>query len=43
MASAEKLRSELGWQPQLPELRQIVETAWNWRRAHPNGYDDSAS
>ncbi len=38
VATAEKARRVLGWQPRLPELRVILETAWNWHRTHPNGY-----
>jgi UDP-glucose 4-epimerase len=33
-----KARAVLGWQPQMPELRAILETAWNWHRTHPQGY-----
>ncbi len=40
VCSAEKIRRELGWEPEITELDEIVETAWNWFRAHPNGYDD---
>lgn len=40
VAAAERARHDLGWQPRYPELRPIVETAWNWHRAHPKGYDD---
>jgi UDP-glucose 4-epimerase len=40
VASSERLRRELGWEPRCPELRQIIETAWNWYRAHPEGYQD---
>jgi UDP-glucose 4-epimerase len=40
VAAADRARQELGWQPRYTELRPIVETAWNWHRAHPNGYDD---
>jgi UDP-glucose-4-epimerase GalE len=40
VADASKIRRELGWEPKYPELRAIVETAWNWHRAHPNGYRD---
>ncbi len=39
-ASAEKARRELGWKPHYTELRPIIETAWNWHRTHPKGYDD---
>jgi len=38
IASSEKIRRELGWQPRFPELKAIVETAWQWHRAHPDGY-----
>ena len=40
VASSEKIRRELGWRPRYPELEQIVASAWEWRRAHPNGYDE---
>ncbi|HTM41704.1 MAG TPA: UDP-glucose 4-epimerase GalE [Terriglobales bacterium] len=38
VASSEKICRELGWQPRYPELEQIVASAWEWRRQHPNGY-----
>jgi UDP-glucose 4-epimerase len=38
VASAEKARRELGWQPQFPTLEEIIESAWRWHREHPNGY-----
>ncbi len=28
----------LGWQPQYQTVESIVETAWRWHRAHPQGY-----
>jgi UDP-glucose-4-epimerase GalE len=37
-ASSEKIRHELGWNPQLEDIDVIVETAFRWREAHPNGY-----
>ena len=40
VASAEKVRRELGWEPRYMDLREIIQTAWNWHRAHPRGYDD---
>ncbi len=33
-ASSARIRSELGWVPQYPELHTIVETAWCWHREH---------
>ena len=32
VASADKLKGELGWAPKFPDLRSIVETAWEWHR-----------
>ena len=39
VASSEKIRRELGWEPKYPELRTIIEHAWEWHRTHPNGYE----
>jgi len=41
VASSERICRELGWRPQYPDLRTIVEHAWNWHRTHPYGYEDS--
>jgi UDP-glucose 4-epimerase len=38
VATSEKIRRELGWEPKYPELGTIVEHAWQWHRTHPNGY-----
>jgi UDP-glucose 4-epimerase len=38
IASSEKIKQDLGWEPQFPELRTIIETAWTWHSAHPHGY-----
>ncbi len=40
IASSDKIRRELGWEPKYPELRTIVEHAWAWHRSHPDGYGD---
>ncbi len=40
VAASEKVQGELGWKPRYAELRPIIETAWNWHRTHPKGYDD---
>jgi UDP-glucose 4-epimerase len=37
-ASSDRLKNELGWRPQFEDLDTIVETAWRWRAAHPQGY-----
>jgi UDP-glucose 4-epimerase len=40
VASSEKIRRELGWQPRYSDLHTIVEHAWEWHRRHPHGYGD---
>jgi UDP-glucose 4-epimerase len=39
VASSEKIQQELGWRPQYPQLEQIIASAWDWHRTHPNGYE----
>jgi len=38
IASSEKIRRELGWQPKFADLRSIIESAWKWHQRNPNGY-----
>jgi hypothetical protein len=38
VAGAERIREELGWVPRYPDLATMVQTAWRWRRHHPEGY-----
>lgn len=38
IADSTRIMQELGWHPEFGSLRQIIETAWNWHRSHPNGY-----
>jgi UDP-glucose 4-epimerase len=42
IAGSEKIRRELGWRPKFPDLKTIVESAWQWHRSHPNGYSNLA-
>lgn len=39
-ADPAKLAGELDWKPQYRDIRQTVETAWNWHRDHPSGFGD---
>ncbi len=39
VASSEKIKKELNWTPQYSDISAIVETAWNWHKSHPNGYN----
>jgi len=38
IASSEKIQRELGWAPSMPALEEIVTSAWEWHRRHPDGY-----
>src|SRR5262245_3216963 len=40
IASSEKIRRELGWQPHHSNLQDIIGSAWKWHSEHPNGYGD---
>lgn len=40
VASSDRIHAELGWVPRYAELRDIVSSAWDWHRAHPQGYAD---
>ncbi len=38
VASSEKIRSELGWKPEKPEMSAMISDAWDWMQRHPHGY-----
>lgn len=40
VASSEKAKKILGWNPTHNRLEEIIESAWNWHKNHPNGYDE---
>ena len=39
VASSDRIKTELGWQPQFQDLGLIIESAWRWMQRHPDGYD----
>ena len=39
VASSQKIRRELGWQPKHDNLRDIIGSAWEWHKGHPRGYE----
>lgn len=39
VASSEKAKRILGWNPSHDSLAEIIASAWNWHKNHPNGYD----
>lgn len=38
IASSQKIKTELGWKPKREQLETIIQDAWNWHSAHPEGY-----
>ena len=40
VASSKLAKEELGWQPQITRLEDILESAWKWMKEHPEGYGD---
>lgn len=41
IASSDKARNVLGWQPSRGKLEDIIESAWAWHSNHPDGYNDN--
>ena len=38
IASSDKARSVLGWNPQHADLEEIISSAWKWHSTHPQGF-----
>jgi len=38
IASSESINHDLNWRPRYPQLKTIIQTAWDWHVAHPHGY-----
>lgn len=38
VASAAKIREELGWQAEFTDIKEIIATAWNWHKKNPRGF-----
>lgn len=36
-----KIQRELGWHAKITDLDQIIDSAWQWAKANPNGYPKS--
>jgi UDP-glucose 4-epimerase len=39
VASAQKIRSELGWKPKKPDLETMISDAWDWIKVHSHEYE----
>ena len=42
IASSEKAMEVLGWNPKHAAIEDIIGSAWNWHRTHPEGYRTNA-
>lgn len=40
VADSSKARRMLNWQPKYESVVDMIETAWNWTKNHPDGYQD---
>lgn len=38
IASSEKAKKILGWEPQYTDIKHIIASAWKWHQGHPTGY-----
>lgn len=41
IASAEKAKKILGWEPRLSNVERVIIDAWRWHKDHPDGYAKS--
>ncbi|QQE11236.1 UDP-glucose 4-epimerase GalE [Planctomycetota bacterium] len=39
-ANPSKIKREIGWEAKYTDVEKIIETAWGWFKANPDGYDD---
>lgn len=40
IASNEKAKKILGWDPKYTDVEDVISTAWGWHKNHPDGYGD---
>jgi UDP-glucose 4-epimerase len=40
VAASDRIRSDLGWEPEKPGLEAMISDAWTWMQDHPHGYDE---
>ena len=41
-ADPSKIKQELGWEAEITSVEEMVETAWRWLQAHPDGYEGNS-
>lgn len=40
IASSQKARNDIGWEPKYTNIKDIISSAWNWHQKHPEGYNE---
>jgi UDP-glucose 4-epimerase len=40
VAASDRIRADLGWKPEKPELEAMISDAWTWMQGHPHGYEE---
>jgi UDP-glucose 4-epimerase len=40
IASSDKAKRILGWQPRRTDIKEIIADAWKWHQGHPNGFGE---
>ena len=40
VAASDRIRADLGWKPEKPELEAMISDAWTWMQDHPRGYEE---
>lgn len=43
IARSKKAFDQLSWKPRFTDLKTIIEHAWKWHQAHPDGYSSDAA
>jgi len=43
VGDARRAREVLGWEPKRPALEEIIRSAWEWQKTHPEGYERRVS
>ncbi|MGD0780768.1 MAG: UDP-glucose 4-epimerase GalE [Dehalococcoidales bacterium] len=41
IADSTLAKERLGWRPSYTGIKEIIESAWQWHKKHPNGYNDT--
>lgn len=40
VAEASRAAETLGWKPEIPDIKSIIRSAWDWKLANPTGYPE---